>query len=497
MQSNKSKGKRRAEPDAADGRRGAVDDDANGKEELEFEDEFGDEFEEEEFAGEEGEEEMDDEQMQQVMQREAMESDGVVAEVEGKLWRAGDAMAADEKLDYDSTAYDMLHRLHMEWPCLTFGFARDNLGEQRNKYPMTAFAVAGTQAERSDQNRLVCAKLSHLAKTRHDEDSSDDDDDDDAGADDDPLVEAQMAPHEGTVNRLRLMPQSSNIVATWSETGKVHIYNLAAHLSNLAQPGSAGPEALEAANKPLFTFGGHKDEGYALDFSLAKPGVLASGDCANNIHVWQPRDGGSSWAVDPEPYVGHTASVEDVGWSPVEPNVMMSCGCDSTVRVWDTRRKGGSALTVDEGHGTDVNVLSWNKLVNYLVVTGADDGSFRVWDLRSFRNGEPVARFHWHRGAITSVEWSPTESSSIAVSGADHQITLWDLALEDDPDADSAVKGREDLQDIPPQLYFVHQGQTDVKEVHWHNQLTGVLGSTAGDSFHVWKPANHGDGAAE
>ena len=159
---------------------------------------------------------------------------------------------------------------------------------------------------------------------------------------------------------------------------------------------------------------------------------------------------------------------------------MMSCGCDSTVRVWDTRRKGGSALTVDEGHGTDVNVLSWNKLVNYLVVTGADDGSFRVWDLRSFRNGEPVARFHWHRGAITSVEWSPTESSSIAVSGADHQITLWDLALEDDPDADSAVKGREDLQDIPPQLYFVHQGQTDVKEVHWHNQLTGVLGN-AGD----------------
>ena len=79
MQSNKSKGKRRAEPDAADGRRGAVDDDANGKEELEFEDEFGDEFEEEEFAGEEGEEEMDDEQMQQVMQREAMESDGVAS----------------------------------------------------------------------------------------------------------------------------------------------------------------------------------------------------------------------------------------------------------------------------------------------------------------------------------------------------------------------------------------------------------------------------------
>ena len=175
----------------------------------------------------------------------------------------------------------------------------------------------------------------------------------------------------------------------------------------------------------------------------------------------------------------------------------MSCGCDSTVRVWDVRRKGGSALTVDEGHGQDVNVISWNKTVNYLVVTGCDDGSFRVWDLRSFSGGEPVAKFHWHRAAITSVEWSPLESSSLAVTGEDHQLTLWDLALESDPDAEAAHVGRDDLADLPPQLYFVHQGQRDIKEVHWHKQLPGVLGSTAGDSFHIFKPANSGDGATE
>ena len=58
------------------------------------------------------------------------------------------------------------------------------------------------------------------------------------------------------------------------------------------------------------------------------------------------------------------------------------------------------------------------------------------------------------------------------------------------------VKGRDDLQDIPPQLFFVHQGQTDIKELHWHQQLPGVLGSTAEDSFHLLKPANTGDGPA-
>lgn len=45
------------------------------------------------------------------------------------------------------------------------------------------------------------------------------------------------------------------------------------------------------------------------------------------------------------------------------------------------------------------------------------------------------------------------------MSGADDQVTLWDLALEADPEADAAQAGREDLRDIPPQLYFVHQGQ--------------------------------------
>ena len=69
-------------------------------------------------------------------------------------------------------------------------------------------------------------------------------------------------------------------------------------------------------------------------------------------------------------------------------------------------------------------------------------------------------------------------------------------ALEEDPEAESAVKGRDDLQGIPPQLYFVHQGQQDIKELHWHAQLPGVLGSTAGDSFHLLKPANAGDGPA-
>ncbi|KAF3487369.1 hypothetical protein Bca4012_075628 [Brassica carinata] len=49
------------------------------------------------------------------------------------------------------------------------------------------------------------------------------------------------------------------------------------------------------------------------------------------IHLWEPTSG--SWTVDPISLAGHTASVEDLQWSPAETNVFASCSVDGTVAL--------------------------------------------------------------------------------------------------------------------------------------------------------------------
>ena len=70
-----------------------------------------------------------------------------------------------------------------------------------------------------------------------------------------------------------------------------------------------------------------------------------------------------------------------------------------------------------------------------------------------------------------------------AASGSDDQVTLWDLAVERDQDV--SKPGEE--PDVPPQLLFIHQGQTDIKEIHWHKQLPGVVISTAHSGFNIFR----------
>ena len=197
-----------------------------------------------------------------------------------------------------------------------------------------------------------------------------------------------------------------------------------------------------------------------------------------------------------------------------------SCGGDGAVRVWDTRARGGRCMLQAAAHACDVNVIAWSPLVTFLLLSGADDGGFKIWDRRRFAAGGgsaagaepplPLANFAWHRQAITSLEWAPDDENVFAVSSADNQVTMWDMSLEADDDAELALARRagagagEDeaaaasaalpssrdprLADIPPQLLFIHAGMDDPKEVHFHRQLPGTLLAASANGLDIFQP---------
>lgn len=359
------------------------------------------------------------------------------------------------------------------------------------------------------------ADASYLLPAEDEEEGEDDDDDDD-NLDDDAILEYKSVPHLGGINRVRAAPIGAPSsmepsldpypVATWSELGKVDIWDVRPMFNALERPQSHSFD--RKSFKPMHTVSTHGSEGYALDWaggSGSTPGRasslrLLSGDCDGKIFLTTSSQAG--FTTHGAPFTSHTSSVEDLQWSPKEPTVFASCSADRSIRIWDVRVKSKkSVISVGDAHDEDVNVISWNKNTDYLLLSGGDEGSLKVWDLRNFKPsaagaGAPaaekplaVATFNWHTAPISSVEWHPTEDSVFAASGRDDQVTLWDLSVEEDEEEAAARESYTgpDGKAVPHQLLFCHQGASEIKEVHWHPQVSGMLMSTSADGFHLFK----------
>jgi len=477
---------------------------------------------------EDDEEEDDDEDEEMSADDETGES---VPPSKTRVYLPGlDKLKPGEVLEHDPSAYVMLHRAEMNAPCLSFDILPDDGGDGRSDFPASCFIVCGTQSGgKKKEDKVMLLKMTNLTKTlkekkkkeKADEDDESESDSDEESSDEeeeeDPVMKSAMINQLGACNRIRATKiNNKRFAASWSELGKVFIYDLTKPWTALSGDGEPGlkdynAQRLDARIKPCASFKGHLTEGFALDWSSTVPGKLISGDCKGGIHVWTPRpDAADAWTVDQRPFIGHKESVEDLQWSPTEATVFASGSVDKTLRIWDTRANPASAnmLTVDEAHEADINVISWNKTEPF-IVSGGDDALLKVWDLRKLqtKTPTPVATFKHHSSAITSVEWHPTDSSVFASSGADDQIVQWDLAVEKDDlaasdaaaaaakdaaDAAAAssstdMEAEDSLEKVPPQLLFIHMGQKEIKEIHWHPQIPGMMISTAIDGINVFK----------
>ncbi|GAB0489240.1 hypothetical protein MMPV_000457 [Pyropia vietnamensis] len=492
-----------------------------------------------------------------------------------RVFRPGvDELPEGETLVCDPSVYEVRVGLTLEWPALSFDLVSAGTG---GGYPLDLTLIAGTQANSPGANALVALRLCGIHRNRRarpgrlrdgdgeGDDEADDTDSDsdgsDSGADDiggggervrGPVLSSQRVPFDGTVNRVRVCPHASGIVAAWSDTGRVAIHDLSSPLAKLTASTANARVGLTAAAKgvregrrepadPVADYRGHGVEGYALAWSPLVAGRLASGDVNGCIRLWEAEaadgvgssssgggggGGGGSRStagldsfgvVAGGAYRGHAQnSVEDIVWSPVEASVFASASTDGSVRVWDVRSpRRVPAVGIERAHDTDVNVLGWNSVDTHLLVSGGDEGALRVWDLRALVPGAgaggagyggaspaAAADFAVHRKPITAVEWHPTDSSVLAAASEDGTSSVWDLAVE--RDAEEELRDGTVLQgadEYPPQLLFVHAGQKNVKELHWggggrggaSSSLSGVGGvilTSAEDGLNVWKAAD-------
>jgi len=394
----------------------------------------------------------------------------------------GDKLEDGQTLEVDENAYIVYHQCSLGPPCLSFDVIQEEVKED---FPISVTCVAGTQAAKVTANNIIVFRMSNLHCVRPpaagEEESEDEEEE--VPEEERPLLKMAGIKHTTCINRIKYAKIGPTpVAATWGENGAVSVWNLSNVMARLDIPSK---EVYREEADPLQAFTGHKTEGFALDWSSTQPGVLASGDCDKNIHVWQPSEGGV-WNINKEAYASHTKSVEDIRWSPNEKNVMASCSCDRTIKIWDVRANPSKACMLTQGnaHFSDVNVIDWNPSEPFLI-SGGDDGIVKVWDLRNFGGiSDPLATFKHHSSPVTSLEWHHDDNTVFASSGEDDQIALWDLAIERDTEA---AEEESKIQDLPPQLLFIHQGLQDIKELHWHSKISGLIVATSHTGFDVFK----------
>lgn len=383
---------------------------------------------------------------------------------------------SDEEFGFTSKIYRLFFHMDYEWPCLSFDVIRDPLGWDRKTFPHTAYFVAGTQSDQTDGavDQILVTKISNMQNTK-------DDDDRDEETLQDAKLQCRASQHPGPVTRIRSMPQQPEIIATWTETGAVMIWDVSSAIN------STNTEAAQTADQPVQSIfdcnvdgEDDEDEGYGLAWSKITPGILAIGQNSGVVSLWENRQAAFA---ELHKFQAHTASVEDIVFSPTDDGFFATCSCDSTIAVWDSRALQAPVMKwTASAAKADINVIDWNARQSNLIVSGDDQGLINVWDIRACRGSpepSPVGQINYHEDAICSVEWNPYDESEFAVACEDGRVTVWDLSAEPE-ELDQR------MEDIPDQLMFEHF-MDEPKELHYHPQIRSMIAIT-GASFEVIIP---------
>lgn len=98
-------------------------------------------------------EEMENDSDKSVSTDEEDENDDETDNGNQEVYLPGKPLEDGEELVCDESAYVMLHQARTGAPCLSFDIIPDQLGANREAFPMSCYIAAGTQASKAHVNK--------------------------------------------------------------------------------------------------------------------------------------------------------------------------------------------------------------------------------------------------------------------------------------------------------------------------------------------------------
>lgn len=359
--------------------------------------------------------------------------------------------------------YDTVITHVLDWPSLTVEWLPGKEVPSDADYSEQRI-VLGTHTSKNEQERLIIAKVKLPLEDSMASGSLHIDSARESGGSNkiEPIVQIN---HEGEVNKARVMPNHENIIATKSPNGMTYIFDYQKHPTRSSLP-------------PQSTLLGHTREGYGLAWSPISEGYLASGAEDHVVCVWNIA--GGSLTIEPlRSLRAHTNIVEDVAWSSFDGNILASVGDDNKMILWDIRSEHPTHLI--DAHAQEINSVDFNKRSDILLATSSADKTVAVWDLRNLN--QKMTSLEHHREDIYTVRWAPFNASMLASASCDRRICIWDLSRL------GQEQSKEDAEDGPPELLFLHGGHTaKVSDFSWNSNDELVIASVAEDNvLQVWQ----------
>ncbi|KAI3386298.1 hypothetical protein SNEBB_007639 [Seison nebaliae] len=281
------------------------------------------------------------------------------------------------------------------------------------------------------------------------------------------IVTNVKVPHDGEVNRARVMPQNSFIFATKAPGAEVFIFDW----SKVPSDGLG----TEDDCAPMMKLIGHDSEGYGLAWSPHKPGYVLSGSEDRVCLVWDINSTTFDSSRQPLTTTHHhhhhhhhhdvhrqmqdehegnyyqqppSISMDYQRQNYYQQNSFGSFQRNSMKLSPDNRKMITSSTMLNNGEDTPrlrplqsyhghqavVEDVAWHPQHAELFASVGDDGHFILWDLR--RNGNAalstlalanVSESSSKTPEVNAVAWSPFSSTLIATGGTERVICLWDL----------------------------------------------------------------------